>query len=112
MIDSYSFGNMVINGEKYTSDLIIYPDSIDDNWYRKKGHMLQEEDLDEIISHNTDALIIGTGAYGAMKIPDPTKKFLESKNIELIAQKTGKAYKTFNNLRGKRKVIAAFHLTC
>jgi len=28
-IDSYSFGRIVIDGQVYTSDVIIYPDRVD-----------------------------------------------------------------------------------
>ena len=47
-----------------------------------------------------------------MKVPEETKKFLESKGITLIAEETGEAYKTYNKLKDQKKVVAAFHLTC
>ena len=47
MIDSYSFGEIVINGKRYTSDVIIFSDSVDDNWWRKSGHLLHKDDLKE-----------------------------------------------------------------
>jgi len=34
MIESYSFGQMVIDGQEYTSDLIIFPDRINSSWWR------------------------------------------------------------------------------
>jgi hypothetical protein len=112
MIDSYSFGNIVIDGKTYTSDVILYPDKVDEGWWRKEGHLLLKEDLMEIIHHHPDVLIVGTGAYDLMKVPDETKQFLKAKEIELIAEDTEKACKTYNNMKDKRSVIAAFHLTC
>lgn len=112
MIDTYSFGKIVIDGQIYTSDLIIYPDKIDDKWWRKNGHLLQKEDLKEIIQLNPEILIVGTGANGLMKVPIETKKFIKSKGITLISEKTGNAYKTYNKLKNQKKIIAAFHLTC
>ena len=112
MIDSYSFGRIVINGKTYTSDLILYPDKVDDNWWRKSGHLLQKEDLTDIIQYNLEVFIVGTGAYGLMKIPDDTRKFLESKGIKLLSEETGEACKIYNEMKEKRKVVAAFHLTC
>ena len=47
-----------------------------------------------------------------MKISDEVKKFVESKNIELITEKTKDACKTYNELKDKKKVVAALHLTC
>ena len=112
MIDSYSFGKIVIDGKTYTSDVILYPDKVDESWWRKDGHLLQKEDLIDVIQYNPEVLIVGTGAYGLMKVPDETKQFLEAKEIELIAEETREACKTYNELKEKRKVIAAFHLTC
>ncbi len=112
MIDSYSFGRIVIDGKTYTSDIILYPDRVDDSWWRKSGHLLQKEDLRDIIQYNPEVLIVGTGAYGLMNVLDETKQFLELKGIELRAGVTEEACKTYNELKEKRKVVAAFHLTC
>lgn len=111
MIDSYSFGRIIIDGKTYTSDIILYPDRVDDSWWRKSGHLLQKEDLRDITQDNPEVLIVGTGAYGLMKVLDETKQFLESKGIELRAEETEEACKTYNELKEKRKVVAAFHLT-
>lgn len=91
LIETYSFGNITIDGKTYTSDVIIYPDKINDSWWRKSGHLLQIEDLTDVILYNPEILIIGTGAHGLMKILDKTKKFLESKGIELIIAETKRA---------------------
>ena len=112
MIDSYSFGRMVIDGKTYTSDVILYPDKVDDSWWRKSGHLLQKEDLRDVIQYNPEILIVGTGAYGLMKILDETKQFLEAEGMELISEETKEAYKIYNELKERKKVVAAFHITC
>ena len=112
LIESYTFGKIIINGKTYTSDLILYPDKVDDHWWRISGHLLQKEDLKEIIQYKPDVLIVGTGADGLMEVPRETKKFLESNGIKLIVEETSKASKIYNKLKDKQKVIAAFHLTC
>ncbi len=114
-IDAYSFGKMVYGGETYTSDLIIYPDRVDHSWRRLQGHLLQIEDLENILKQDPDILVIGTGYMGVMKVPPELKEQLENKNIQLHVQRTRAAVKTFNafNRADKsKKVIAAFHLTC
>ncbi|MFQ6072444.1 MAG: MTH938/NDUFAF3 family protein, partial [Methanosarcinales archaeon] len=68
-IDQYSFGNMIISNERFTSDLIIFPDKILENWWRKEGHSLHPEDLKDVIEYKPKLLIVGTGKYGSMKIP-------------------------------------------
>ena len=46
MIENYSFGSITIDGKSYRSDLIIYPDHIDDSWWRVEGHKLCLKDID------------------------------------------------------------------
>jgi hypothetical protein len=111
-IEAYEFGRMVYGGKTYTSDLIIFPDRVDSSWWRLKGHLLQIEDLKDILNEEPGLLIIGTGAMGVMKVPKELKKQLEEKNIELYVEKTGKAVEVFNSADKSKKVIGAFHLTC
>jgi hypothetical protein len=111
-IEAYEFGKMIYGGKTYTSDLIIYPDRVDSSWWRLKGHLLQIEDLENILNEEPGILIIGTGAMGIMKVPKELKQHLEEKNIELYVQRTGKAVEVFNSADKSKKVIGAFHLTC
>lgn len=112
MIDSYDFGVIVVDGRKFGSDLIIFPDRIDSNWWRKEGHMLSVEDVKEIVEAKPQVLIVGTGYSGMMKIPPQTEQHLRSSRIELIADKTEIACRTYNDLSKSRRVVAALHLTC
>jgi hypothetical protein len=111
-IEAYEFGRIVYGGKTYTSDLIIYPDRVDPSWWRLKGHLLQIEDLKDILKEEPGILIIGTGAMGVMKVPKELKKQLEEKNIELYVERTGKAVEVFNSADKSKNVIGAFHLTC
>lgn len=112
MIDSYSFGTIVINGKKYSSDVIIYPSRIDSKWWRREGHSLYLEDIEEILRQDPDILIIGTGAYGAMNVPEKVREKIRELGIELIIDKTPSAVKTYNELISSKEIIAALHLTC
>lgn len=123
MIESYEFGAIVINDKRYTSDIIVLPERVIDGWWRKEGHRLHVEDLEEILEHEPkpEVLVVGTGFYGFVKISLKVENTLKSHGIKLVAQPTGEATQTFNELlqnhlsidKSKRKVIAgAFHLTC
>ena len=112
LIESYSFGRIIIDGQEYTSDLIIYPDKIDPNWWRLKGHLLQIDDLRDILDYKPEVLVVGTGAHGLMEVSDDLKQLLKEKGIEVIIKDTEEACKSYNELKDKRKVIGAFHLTC
>jgi hypothetical protein len=110
-IDSYSFGKIVIDGKAYHSDVIIYPDRVKADWYRVKGHEVNPSDIDEIIEAKPDLLIIGTGAYGLVKVSQKTKELLHKNDIELIAKPTKEACEEYTR-RKNEKVIAGLHLTC
>ena len=112
MIESYDFGRIVINGRKFTSDVLIFPDRVDGNWWRKEGHILDVDDVKEIVDAKPKVLVIGTGYSGLMKIRPETERYLNSSGIELIAAKTEKACKIYNELSKMRRVVAALHLTC
>lgn len=112
-IDAYSFGSMTVEGKKYSEDLIVFPDKIKPNWWRKEGHVLLMEDLGEVVEYKAQFLIVGTGANGVMQIPPFTRNALKEKNIELIDRVTGEAYKIFNQyIEDGKKIVGAFHLTC
>ena len=112
MIDSYTFGRIVIDGESYNSDVIIYSDNVDYNWWRKESHLLQKDDLSDIINYEPEILIVGTGDPGLMQVPEETIRLLKSKEIQLIVDNTENACKTYNEFKKNKKVIAALHLTC
>ena len=113
MIDSYDFGRIVIDGKEYTSDLIIFPNRVMGGWWRKEGHRLHINDLDEVLTEKGEVLVVGTGYSGLMKVPTETKEFIKREGFELIIQPTKEACKTCNSLiKSGKKVIAALHLTC
>jgi hypothetical protein len=115
MIDSYEFGVIVINGKKYTRDVIVFPEKVVDGWWRRKGHELCLEDLQEVFRHEPklEVLVVGTGYYGLVKTSPEVKNALKSQGIEFTAQPTREACQTFNKfLKSNKRVAGAFHLTC
>ena len=112
-IERYSFGEMIIDGERYTSDVIIFPDGrVKSGWWRKSGHEVCADDLSEIIEAKPEVLVLGTGYSGLVKVKEDAAEALKRAGIELIAKPTREASKLYNELAGKRRVCGAFHLTC
>ena len=111
-IDSYNFGQIVIDGIKYNSDVIIFPDRVQDDWWRDDSHKLTLKDISGIISENPEILVIGTGASGMMKVLPEVEPALTARNIQLIVQPTGEACEIFNQLSPTQRVVATLHLTC
>jgi hypothetical protein len=110
-IESYSFGRIVINGESYTKDVIILPDRVFSPWWRKEGHLLQWEDLEEVVKDPPEVLIIGQGYSGVMQVPEGLVKRLEAMGIKVYKGRTTEMVELFNRTSAAKKV-AALHLTC
>lgn len=111
-INSYSFGTIEVDGKRFDSDIIIYPDRIDGSWWRREGHDLALEDIESILDYKPDVLIIGTGYSGVMRVSPEIRKEIESRGIKIVVEMTGDATRIFNEISGKKKVVGAFHLTC
>ena len=112
-IEEYEFGRIRINGRDYRHDVIVFPDRVSPEWWRKDSHSLTIADLEEVLQYGPDLLIVGRGAYGVMRIPEETREALRKKNIQLVDDITGTAVQRFNegNEQGE-KAVGAFHLTC
>jgi hypothetical protein len=113
MIIAYEFGSIIVDGKEYTTDIIIYPDGhVRDSWWRKDGHRLSNEDLTDLIESQPEIIIAGTGAYGFMQPEEELKNQLQRRGIEFKSAPSGEAMKLYNELYGKKRVGACFHLTC
>src|SRR5574342_420796 len=112
MIEDYGFGKITIDGETYHSDLLLFPERVDDQWWRKESHHLTLEDLRNVIEAHPDALVVGTGYFGSMRLAPDVEERMQREGIRLIACETKQACAEFNRLRETQKVVAALHLTC
>jgi len=112
-IDTYKFGKIAIDGVNYSSDCLIFGDTVQSNWWRKEGHSLAVDDLKAIIAAKPTVLVVGCGASGLMKVPEETCQVLQEHDIQLETFETSKAVERFNELsQAGVNVAAALHLTC
>jgi hypothetical protein len=110
-IEDYSFGRVTVDGEEHTHDLIVLPRRVVRDWWRRDGHSLVLEDLDEVLPDLPQRLIIGTGAYGRM-IPDPNAvEKLRERGVEIEVLPTDDAVRRYGTLN-PAATAAALHLTC
>ncbi len=112
IIESYQFGLIVVGGKKYTSDVIIFPDRVRDNWRRKTGHQLCLKDVAEVMTENPEVLVVGTGAYDLVKVLPEVERGAETQGIKLIVEATAQACDTYNHICHSQRAIAALHITC
>lgn len=112
-VDEYDFGRMVVRGIEYKADLIILPHRVVDNWWRLESHNLVPEDLTLVEAARPKFLIVGTGAYGVMVVPDATNKYLDALGIQVEVLPTRAAVIRYNELaEAGENVAACFHITC
>ena len=112
MIDEYGFGRITVDGREYRTDVRILPDRVLDSWWRQEGHRLCLEDLEEAIACRPEALVIGQGKPGLLKVPPELTEELRRRGIEVFVAPTERAVAEYNRLCGGKKTVAALHLTC
>ncbi len=115
-IQSYTFGRITIAERSYTSDVIIWPDRVKDRWWRRSGHDLLVDDLEDILYDPPQCVLIGQGANGLMTVSEEVRNVLQKKGIELLAMPTAEAVNLWNRWMESEgtnlNAVAAFHLTC
>jgi hypothetical protein len=112
-IDHYSFGQIRIAGRDYDADVIIFPDHVQERWWRGEGHRLVLEDFETVLADTPQVLVIGTGYYGRMQVPEKTLAALRTTGVEVRVAKTEDAVAEFSRLQKDcARIVAALHLTC
>jgi hypothetical protein len=110
-LEDYSFGRVLLDGEEETRDVIVLPQRVVRNWWRRDGHALVLEDLEAVLDELPARLIVGTGAQGQMK-PDPTALAqLRERGIDVEVLPTGDAVERYA-ASNPAETAAALHLTC
>jgi len=112
MIEHYEFGEFIVDGKKYKSNIVLKGSEAKEGKYLP-GHQLRIDDFLPLIAYKPEIIIIGTGAYGAVKVPKEIIDYIEKRKIKVVIEKTGKACETYNSLIKEGKRVAAFlHNTC
>ena len=113
VIDHCTFGHIGVGGHEYDADIIIFPDHVQERWRRRQGRRLDQEDLETVIAKTPHLLVIGTGYFGRMQVPEETLATLRAEGIEVRVSKTSDAVAEFNRLQKDcASIVAALHLTC
>jgi hypothetical protein len=113
-IESYSPGRIVIDGVELHRDVIVLPDRLLTEWWRRDGHSLVIEDLDDVLDELPERLILGCG-YSARLQPDRSViEALAARGVKVEALPTDQAVERFEELEARNPAVvaAALHLTC
>jgi len=120
LITSLTWGNMEvqIDGRQHVfKDCKLWPGGGREwKWDETGTHHspgIQPADVEEILNHSVDVIILTQGQLGRLSVADETKALLAEKGIEVHIVNTKKAVDLFNRLtkQGKR-VGGLFHSTC
>src|SRR3989338_6240252 len=108
MIQSCSFGSIVINNKSFGDIKIIGNKIIP--WHYVEHHAVVEQDMFEIFDSKPDVAVIGIGFSGLVEVRDEVVNLAKEKNIELVILKTKEACEAYNDLlKNKKKVAAIMH---
>ena len=122
-ISETGFGYIVIDGRRYSEDIVLCGDKVFERpkylsrKYRETyNHTpLSREEVAEILGRcpGVEAVVIGTGQYGALPVMDEAISYLREQGIEYYVDKTPRAIDYVRNLaRSGRRFLAILHLTC
>ena len=113
MISEFSFGRIVVDGQTCNNDIKIVQGKLVSDWWRQSGHLVEIDDVQDILDSDSEILVIGKGQPGYMRIADSLRRRLAKHNMLLIDEPTPEAVRTFNRLHcaGKR-VSGGFHVGC
>jgi hypothetical protein len=110
-LENYSFGRLTVDGQEHTRDLIVLPDRVVSDWWRREGHSLAIADLDEVLDEPPARLVVGVGAHGRLR-PDPAViAELKRRGMQVECLPTDAAVRRYGEL-DKHGTAAALHLTC
>jgi hypothetical protein len=113
-IEDYSPGRVVVDGVELDRDVIVLPDRVLPNWWRRDGHSLVVEDLEEVLDELPQHLIVGCGYAGRLEPSPAVIEALGARGTQVEALRTEEAVARFGELeeRNPAAVAAALHLTC
>ena len=100
-IDRYEFGLIVIDGQTFKTDLLIWPGRIKSDWWRREAHLLQLDDVAEALAANPQVLVVGKGEPGKMQVDPALAAYLQDQGVELMAHPTREACRVINDLSGQ-----------
>ncbi len=110
-IDGVKFGELEIDGKIYYSDMVVWWDGKIE--FRKKSHIFGMPEFKKVLKRKPNAIVIGTGLAGIVKVSNDVKKIIKSKKIKLFVDVSSNAVDIFNGLvKTGKKAVAIIHTTC
>ena len=119
-VEDAGFGYVVIDGVRYEHDVVLCggkvlrrPKELSRKYRRLYGHTpLSTEEMRELLNlcPKAGVVVVGTGQYGALPVPEEAVKEAERRGKRVVVLKTPEALDRLNRLSGE--VLAVIHVTC
>jgi hypothetical protein len=116
-IDSTQFGSIIIEGHKYTHDILI---GLDGQVKKRKkklskeiygtSHTISLAEAKYIFEEGSNELIIAAGQFGRVHLSPEAEEYFKQKKCLVRILQNRKAIKAWNEAEGS--IIGLFHLTC
>jgi len=118
IIDSTSFGYLVVNGRRYDHDVVLSPGGKVKKRKKKiskaihgSGHTVAREELEAYLDREEcTLLVIGSGQSGILSLSEEARAYLDERDIPHVTLRTPDAIEAFNEATGKRRAL--IHVTC
>jgi polyphosphate kinase 2 (PPK2 family) len=111
IVDQFEYGSIVIDGQTYESNVIIFPDGAVEQWQPKGEPILGPKHVAKVIKAKPEVVVIGLGTVGNLRVHPKVEKRFQKAGIEVLAYRTRKASEIYKELRNERKVAAVLHIT-
>ncbi|MBI4020773.1 MAG: hypothetical protein HY369_00870 [Candidatus Aenigmarchaeota archaeon] len=109
-IDRAQYGEVTVNGKTYYSDLVV--------WWEgrpallEKTHLLDQRLAKRVLKPGTEAVVIGTGFEGTVKLLPPFTAALKRAKAKLFVDRTENAIDIFNAFAATgKKAVAILHVS-
>lgn len=99
MIEEYKPGIMTIDGQNYTLDIQTDWEGRISTWDREEKNFIDVVDVAAAIQKQPETMVIGLGWEDLAKLTEEARSLILENGIELIADKTEEAVRTFNILK-------------
>jgi hypothetical protein len=116
-IDSTSFGQITIEGQRYSHDVIIHLDGSVTKRKKKlskkvygTSHKISLEEAEYVYEAEAEKVLIGGGQFNRLQLSEQAEAFFQDKGVEVVIMATSEAIEAWNQTEGA--VIGLFHVTC
>jgi uncharacterized protein len=105
-VTAHGEGYVAINGERYTSSLIVQPEAISSDWPVADMSALNASHLQQLLATGADILILGTGKRQQFPPLELLKPIIQAgRSVDVMD--TAAACRTYNILTSEGRIVAA-----